>query len=321
MEILARIIRMNQKTIISLSIFALIFSVATGAQFALAQDGQTDVPPAGSGTQVVVESSSVSVGRIKFRGTILEDVNMVAGTKEKRCRWVNGGFNSGRNADGSLNWFYDPVRAKVCKNPNSPTGWVKVAGGTTGRHCFNPFEFKGPPPKPPLQGPVVMVRSFENLNLKTKAVANAQVKGTRTCPDGAVISGRASGRAASTVRINKQMLIKAKGDTEQLKILIKESILAKAKANAEAKLTLDCGAPVIPEQPPVTPPEQEVTPAVNVVEREGAPPTPPPSQGKGAPTPESLPQAGPSDVIAISGLISMAGTFAYRVTMRRLNLY
>lgn len=270
MDILRRIIRMNQRPIVGLSIFALVFSLVFGAQATFATHDisrqnspstnrephddpdeafedrdqvvdENDEAVSSNDDDVVVEAASVAVDRIHVRGTVLEDVRMVSGTDRKHCRWVNGGFNSGHDANGNLNWFHDSLRAKICKNDNSPTGWVKVAGGSTGRKCFNPFKPNGQPPGKVVKGKVIMVRSFERLNLKVNAVADVTVRGQKECPDGSVISGRASARATEKERINQSMLSGGRGNHERLRTQMKQDVFSEAKSRAEAKLVLDCG--------------------------------------------------------------------------------
>src|SRR3989344_9587972 len=88
-----------------------------------------------------IKGASASASAVKNGSImILADVMLVKGTEESspRCFWTRGGFkNSGTGAEG-LNYFYDPVPGKLCPNRNSPTGWVKVAGGTSGREGYNP---------------------------------------------------------------------------------------------------------------------------------------------------------------------------------------
>lgn len=286
MEIVRRIVRMNKKPIVGLSIFAVVFSLIMGVQATLAnhrseqnrQHRQQQVAsnealprnrqhqPAVSTNdgQVSVESSSVAVSRVKVSSTLLEDVQMSSGTDERQCHWVRGGYNSGHDTDGNLKWFHDPANAKICKNNNSPTGWVKVAGGTTGRKCFNPYQPKGHAPGEVAKGKVVMVRSFEELNVQVRAVANVTVRGEEECPDGSTISGRASAQAAASDRVDSRTIAGSPNETEQMRQDMGQEVFSEAVSKAEAKLDLEC--PEVEAKPAVV--EKTEEPVQNVVEED-----------------------------------------------------
>lgn len=199
----------------------------------------------GSNPVITVDASSVGAFDFKMKGTILEDVRL-PGTQQKspRCEENVSGWNSGRGINGRLYWFWD-TKMKVCPNRNSPTGWVKVGGGKTGRDCDNPVSFRRKPP-----GPVVkvftIVRSFAKLRLDVKALASAKVVGR--CPN-IDVSGdaRASGIVRAT--ITRSWIVKAGGRASRLRVLIREDLKAKGVAIAAARLKLSCGA-VPPGQPP-----------------------------------------------------------------------
>jgi hypothetical protein len=370
MDIVRRIIKMNQKPILGLSIFVLVFSLAFGAQATFAthdtatrdvqaiedetdddsdesledtdndEHSETDDRTSAGDGEVVVEAASVAVDRIHVRGTILEDVRMVSDTDRKHCRWVNGGFNSGHDANGNLNWFHDPVRAKICKNDDSPTGWVKVAGGSTGRKCFNPFKPDGHPPGKVVKGKVIMVRSFESLNLNVNAVADVTVRGQKECPDGSVISATASARATAKERINQRMLSGSRGDHERLRTQMKQDVFAEAKSEAEAKLVLDCGDreevevqrvvkdEEIPAEKPVVKkeiikeePEVIVEEEPEVVkESDEIVTSPPPEQIVDSGKAETLPDTGPGSIVATFVGASSVSSLLYSIVIRRFGL-
>ncbi len=180
----------------------------------------------------VATASDVDTGRVTF----LADVMMTAGVKlhSPRCHWIQGGWwNSGRDVNGRLEWFRDPAPAEVCPSSHSPTGWVKVKGGMTGRTCFNPAKV-GMPPGPVVKGRVFIVRSFTNLRIQLHA--EAQVLVTAVC-------GQASASGSATVSFLLKTYIKSSG-------ALKEKMVGNAagKASANASAHLSC----VETPPPVT---------------------------------------------------------------------
>ena len=184
--------------------------------------------------------SDIDTGKV----TVLSDVMLSAGVKitikqgSSICHWnPGGGWNSGHDANGKLEYFWDPIPAEVCPSKASPTGWVKVAGGQTGRKCFNPYKV-GAPPKHAIivRGKVLLVRSFVNAVMQLRATASVSL--TAVCG-----FAKASGSSAINVRLSDY--IKSKGPT-------KSSLYANAvgKATANAKAQLSCTVAVT--TPPTT---------------------------------------------------------------------
>ncbi len=327
MEIVQKIISMNKRLIIGLIALTVAFALSVSAQGANATTTSTS-----SNQPYVVTGEEVNVSGIKYRGTILQDVKMHKGTKTKKCRWVNGGFNSGRSVNGELNWYHDPVRAKICRNSNSPTGWVKVAGGQTGRNCGNPFKPHGRPPGPVVKGPVVMVRNFHNVNMLARARASVNLSAEVVCPDGAVLKAQSSGEANSSIRINKRTLMRAQGNTNNIETQLRESVKAKAFARAKGNVNITCGVSVAPtvkfEEPPKPEPEPEPEPEIEkevekkvvVVREEPKPKKVEPVQPEGKVQPTELPKTGPGAVAATFIGVSSLASFAYSAITRRLGL-
>lgn len=202
-------------------------------------------------------ASDVATGRV----TVLADVMMKVGVKitRKNCKQIAGGWwNSGRDTNGQLKWFRDPYPATVCRSTKSPTGWVKVAGGLTGRKCFNPAKVNGPAPGKVVKGRVLMVVSYAKV--KVQLQARAKVGVTAVC-------GYAEGSASANVTISFVSYVRSRGKVNPA---IFSEVLGKATANASAKLECKPAAPV-PPPPVVTPPPPVVV----------SPPPPPPPPGKG----------------------------------------
>lgn len=137
-----------------------------------------------SAVHTTVISASVASGYSNGKLVIADDpAPKPTKIVSSNCKWVNHGYNSGKTQGGKRYWFKDNVRAKVCKNTSSPTGWVKVAGGMSGRKCFNPYAL----PKAKVPGPVVtkfvLIRAFaaSTSTVKTTAYVNQQVMATASC--------------------------------------------------------------------------------------------------------------------------------------------
>jgi hypothetical protein len=321
MEIVQKIFEMNKRLIIGLIALAVAFALSLSSQGANATTAATSAAPANQ--PYVVTGEQIDVSGIRYRGTILEDVKMHQGTKPKMCRWVNGGYNSGRSVNGELQWHHDPVRAKICRNPNSPTNWVKVAGGQTGRNCGNPFKPHGQPPGPVVKGPVVMVRNFHNVNMNARAKASVNLSAEVVCPDGAVLSAQSSGEATSSVRINKRTLMRAQGNTDNIEARLRENVRAQALAKAEGNVNVTCGvsvAPAVEFKEVPKPPEPEPKKEVVIVREEPKKEKIKPVQPEGKVQPTKLPETGPGAMVAAFIGVSSLASFAYSAVSRRLGL-
>lgn len=216
------------------------------------------IPTTASASSVapIISVESASVGSFEFNlsGTILEDVRMsYKGTNYKKCKWVKGGWNSGRGVDGQLYYFWDPVRAYICRSRKSPTGWIKVKGGKTGRKCGNPWKPKGKPKR--VVKNVTLVRSFSKFKINVSATASAKVSGR--CPS-TDVSGEATATSNVSVVINMTMLIRAKGSSSALRVIVEQELKGQGIAEAKANLKLTCIS-----APP--PPGEDVPPQISCV--------------------------------------------------------
>lgn len=178
--------------------------------------------------------SGQAESRDEASATVLADVKIKGKIDRRSCKWVKGGYNSGKDANGKLQYFYDGKRAKVCRNKKSPTGWVKVAGGLTGRNCGNPWRFTKP--KVVVKN-VVMIRNW----IKVTASATAHVRVEGSC-------GFAEASATASATVKARIRIEGRGAAETLAYAS-----ARAQATAKASASLNCTTP-----PPPPPTCQEV---------------------------------------------------------------
>lgn len=172
-----------------------------------------------------------------------------------RCFWGNG-LNSGYTATGEKYWFWDE-HMKMCPDPKSETGWVKVAGGETGADCEN--EVKPHAKRPPTEPPEIRwVSSFGPFH--ARAHASERVVLHEWCGEASASAwayAGAFGRTKAQAKKNAQFYASGKATT---------------KAHAKAFALLKCGTPRAPETPPNQPkePEEPKKPPC-----ECTPPTPP----------------------------------------------
>jgi hypothetical protein len=311
MELAKKIYEMNKRLIIGLVALAVALALTLSSQGAKANE------------PYVIADEQIDVSGINYRGTILEDVKMYNGINHKKCHWVNGGYNSGRSADGQLQWFHDPVAAKICRNANSPTGWVKVKGGQSGRNCGNPYKPQGNPPGPVVNGPVTTVGSFDKMNMHVVAKASVELNADVPCPDGAKLTARSTGFALAKVKVTRQMMVSAQSNTNNLEVQLRDSAKAQAVAKAQGKIEATCGSTQVeePEPEPEEEPEKPAFMPATVIYKKPEPPKP----EKPAPTvaetkPAELPNTGPGAVVATFIGVSSLASFAYSTITRRLGL-
>lgn len=306
MEIAKTILQMNKRLIIGLLALAVALALGLSSQGAQANQPYT------------VTGEQIDVSGINYRGTILEDVKMYQGTEWKKCQWVHGGYNSGRSADGQLQWFHDPVSAKICKNSNSPTGWVKVKGGQSGRNCGNPYKPHGNPPGPVVNGPVTTVGNFDKMNMDVIAKAAVNLSEEVVCPDGSKLSAQSTGFAMAKVKVTRQMMVSAQSNTNNLEIQLRDSAKAQAVAKAQGKIEATCGTTTVQEPEPEEPEKPAFMPATVIYQK---PELPKPEIQKPVVVdtkPAELPDTGPGAVVAAFIGVSSLASFAYSAIARRL---
>jgi hypothetical protein len=222
----------------------------------------TDTPPApAQPTTKTTTTMRTSEGTVSAKDVatkkvyLLEDVKLRGTVHMDQCHWTKGGFtNSGRDANGKIRYYHDNIPAKLCRSEASPTGFVKVAGGTTGRNCRNPATEKRAP-APVIQGEVKILRS---LNMKIKLKALSKVALIKEC-------GYAKAEASVYQTINLKSWLRKKGNGEIRSVLALED---KATTKAEAKLkcvdttTTTETTTTTPNQP--TPKPENMPPTVSI---------------------------------------------------------
>jgi hypothetical protein len=247
--------RIPRKLYVVLAIVVGAIAQFTGTSYANTQSA----PPASVTFQLAgasVSADDVASGNV----VILQDeVSLFKkGTKTNRCIRVHGFWNSGEAADGHLFWFWDHAWGTLCRNSHSPSGWVKVAGGITGRRCFNAAKPKGTPPGPVVKAKVILVRSLARLQLTLHATATA----VASC-DTSGSSAFAYGSASATLHVRLRTYLRAQS-TKNTKVYAR----AYGKASSKAKAQVICATQVqtTPVPPNQTPPTQsQPTPKVSVV--------------------------------------------------------
>ncbi len=174
--------------------------------------------------------------------TVGEDMNVKPSVtvNSPQCFWTHGGFWNSVNTVIGPRSYWDPVPGKLCPSKASPSHYVKVAGGTTGRNCGNPASAKRPVYRV-VTGKVLSVRSFANVPVNIKA--NVAVEVHDTC-------GSASASASASVVVNLREYIRSKG---QVSANLYAQVVASATAKASAQIVcVPIPTPPTPPTPPGT---------------------------------------------------------------------
>jgi hypothetical protein len=235
---------------------ALAFGGAAVNEAISADIASADAVPAPI-TEVTIQSADISTSDIATKQiTILADEHIsekgVNKNSTQTCKEFATFENSGESANGQRFWFIDH-NGKLCRDKASGTGWVKVAGGMTGRNCGNEAKPEGPVPGPKAVGKVLMVPKF---NMMVTLTAHSSAPAAESC-------GTATAEATATQKMNLGLFLRSNSAGK-----------AKIEAKLDDKLTtsahshIDCttSTTTTPNTPPV-PPVPPVPPIV--------PPTPP----------------------------------------------
>lgn len=213
-----------------------------------------------SNVTLVVEKSSVKAsdvvtGKITFLAD--EHIKGYKDVKSSSCLTETTFWNSGRAADGKI-FFFKDHNGKICRDANSPTGWVKVSGGETGRDCGNIAKPFGSAPGPVAPGKVEILA---NLNVEAKLEAKATASATAHCESpGGSASASASASSIATDRINLQAFSNETATQEDRAVIsLAGEANFKAQASAEASAQAECTTTTVettipPTTPPTTPP-------------------------------------------------------------------
>lgn len=180
------------------------------------------------------KSASFKKGHITF----LADMNLRQGVNpnSSSCFWTKPGevwYSGGWGVDGKR-FEKETTPGKLCPSRHSSTGWVKVAGGKTGRPCYNEAKI-GRSPGPIAHGPIIWVKS---LNQTIPVLVTAHVKVTAEC-------GVAEASASAIIRINLAVFIRARGNLSA-KVLVSVGWQASAKASARLSCVSTPPKPTVP---------------------------------------------------------------------------
>jgi hypothetical protein len=217
------------------------------ASTALASDvPQTaaDLPPSimmvWSGSDSAVSASDVANKNVVFLSNIMANglsKKTVRRAKEHGgCRWIGAGtdvpgyWNSGRDANGVLFWFWDTRLVYECNGR-------KVL-------CGNFVRFQRPKHNVITHGRVIMVRSFAHLVVRIHLVAEARA----SCPDNPGTWAR--GSASLTQKVELRMFVKTKGRST---VRLYGNLVDRAGVKAQAKVHCETAVAIIISQPPTPP--------------------------------------------------------------------
>ncbi len=255
---------------------------AVAATTALGGTGQPVYAYSAMGTTVTDKSVTVEGSHQKdvvllADNPVVERIN----TRSTGCHWTKGPWgNSYKTAVGKTVWYVETVPGKLCPSKTSPTGWVKVAGGKTGRNCRNPAKEGMKMPGPVVRKKVKIVKAFTfSAVVKVRAVVSASGSAFAECSTSvgsarAFASAYGYGLATASASAKGKTKVRALAAASSLAISMvnEEDVRASARASVDVNLRATASAVCTGSPPPVSPPPP------------GAP-TPP-----GAPAPPNPPQ-------------------------------
>jgi hypothetical protein len=191
-----------------------------------------DLAPGVTATVIGAQASAsdIDTGHV----TILADMHIKGvAVNAKNCFWTKPGqpwYNGGYGADGTK-FKRETTPAELCHKGKM---LVKVAGGETGRRCFNEAHLNKPP-GPIVKGVVIWVSSLAQIKLHLHAEAHATAT-SPNCPGTA-----AEGRGSSDVDISLREYVNVRSRGE---VVDRLSADAYGKATANASASVACAPPV-----------------------------------------------------------------------------
>lgn len=252
-------IRTNTTQRLILAFVAIMAALA----FAQPATAQQQVPIPGTMTG---ESSSFAVGiaakQVKVKGSWIGIAEKIKTTKKKSpevCRWFNKFYNSNYvlGYKGKIRYYLDN-HGYLCKEPRSPSGWVKRGGGHTGLDCRNIAYPKKPPHKKIYKRPAAEFMSATSALVKVYVTATAQASVHLWCGDASAL-----GSASDIVTVRYSAYFKVKSTAAKVKlylsIAIKASDVAVANAKVKCSYTPPPGGGTPPPPPPPLPPSVAIT--------------------------------------------------------------
>ncbi len=148
-----------------------------------------------------------------------------------------------RTPNGKLFYYPESKKAKLCRSENSPTGWVKVAGGKTGRDCHNPAK-----PSPTRQHKDIKVINVKKLNTNFTLKAHAKAYSNVVCP-GASASAFAEAEVKQRFKLKSYLKMSGPGQAHT-GIKLYDKAYAKAATSAHCdSTTINLTSPNNPFQP------------------------------------------------------------------------
>jgi hypothetical protein len=224
--------------IIAIVLGAITVLSLAGSASATSSPSAAQLPPT---VMAIVSNSKVSVASLfQKKVTVLADMLLKAGVNPSspKCFWTKPGQhwqNGGYGVDGTQ--FVDEhVPGKLCPSSHSGTGWVKVAGGHTGRHCFNAAIPPGHRMRPTVKGRVIWVHSLAKLHFTVRLNLTAVARG---------YCGEASAHLRVRQTFGFRWAMKSKGRT-----VVRFYLNTKDRVSGRAKAHVHCDTTVVVITPP-----------------------------------------------------------------------
>lgn len=215
--------KLNRRTVATFAVVTGLSALVAGMVSAGAYAASPQPVPGTQGAPAVVVTSPAqvpaavaAVRKAQANSTAKIQIFVVTQMLEKKgvnpnspsCFWTKPGDrweNGWRTASGGVVYAWETTPGKLCPSKNSPTGWVKVDGGKTGKHCFNFAVPPGHHPMPAVSG-VLVLMNFGPSHYTLKASNTINVhdwcgSATATATATASVSGRSKAEAQANAKL------------------------------------------------------------------------------------------------------------------------
>lgn len=205
-----------------------------------------------AGTASATDGSSITVvnqtvtstaqwnGELVMRWTIKHTKKQKHKILHGKCMWSDG-WNYYSQTDLSKGKHWD-THMHLCRDKKSPTGWVKVGGGQSGSHCWNPATPVGHKPLGlPTLGTITEVRSFASYFGSMSAVSDLYLKIHKVCGED-TIDTTMTAHASASASVLLQLAYKAHGQAQSFKESLRLYLQGSAEASTSVQVFIQCNS-------------------------------------------------------------------------------
>jgi hypothetical protein len=236
---------MKNRSLGILAILAVVAALVLAAFAGPATASTTSTTSDDATTLKVVEKASVK-SNVHIHGTLVEwlSIHFTAAqkhrlTKPSNCITSDGWNYYGTSAGQGRHWDHN---MRLCRSSKSFTGWVKVGGGDSGRHCMNPATPANKPPAPHvpvIKGPITEVKSFAHFFEKLKASQAIRLHIHTVCGP-SVIDTKIWTKGHVVAKSLLGVFLKSKGTMRSFNAKLKAALVMSAKISQKVVVIITC---------------------------------------------------------------------------------